>query len=177
VAGELSEGQSVLIHGAAGGVGHVAVQLAKSAGARVIGTARGRDAEFLRGLGVDQFIDFETTRFEEVAHGLDVVLDSIGGDVQERSWDVLRPGGILVTLRTAGGIQKKAAAHGVRAKRILVWTDAEHLASINALVASGQLRPAIATVYPLHEARAAQERLAKGPSRGKIVLDVVAGGS
>lgn len=170
-AGEL-EGQTALIHGAAGGVGHVAVQLAKERGARVIGTARGRDEDFLRALGIDRHIDFETTRFEDVARDVDVVLDTVGGQVRERSWGVLRAGGILVTLRSGGDVEEKAAHYGVRAKRILVRPDATHFASIDGLVESGRLRPTISAVFSLQQAREAQERLQRGPSRGKIVLQV-----
>src|SRR5207302_9926845 len=91
----LSKGQKVLIHGAAGGVGSIAVQLAKWKGAHVIGTASGRNQAFLRELGVDESIDYEKTRFEDVVHGVDAVLDPLGGDTQNRSWKVLKKGGIL----------------------------------------------------------------------------------
>ncbi len=171
-AGELDQGQTVLIHGAAGGVGHVAVQLAKSCGARVIGTARGRDGDYLRRLGVDTHVDFETTRFEDVVRDVDLVLDPLGGEVQRRSWGVLRKGGTLVSLRTTSDLEVNARAHGVRARRILVRPQAEHLARISGLVESGQLRPTIAAVYPLQEARRAQEQIERGPTRGKIVLRI-----
>jgi NADPH:quinone reductase-like Zn-dependent oxidoreductase len=171
-AGELDQGQTVLIHGAAGGVGHVAVQLAKSCGARVIGTARGRDGDYLRELGLDLHIDFETTRFEDVVPYVDLVLDPLGGEVQQRSWEVLRKGGMLVSLRTTSDLEEKARAYGVRVRRILVRPQAEHFARINGLVETGQLRPTIAAVYPLQEARKAQEQLERGPTRGKVVLRV-----
>lgn len=171
-AGELEAGQTVLIHGAAGGVGHVAVQLAKSRGARVIGTARGRDSDFLYGLGIDAHVDFETTRFEDVVRDVDLVLDTLGGEVQRRSWGVLRRGGMLVSLRTTSDLEENARACDVRARRILVRPETEHLARINALVESGKLRPTLAAVYPLQEARQAQEQLERGPTRGKLVLRV-----
>lgn len=171
-AGELEAGHTVLIHGATGGVGHVAVQLAKGCGARVIGTARGREGEYLRGLGIDAHVDFETTRFEDVVRDVDLVLDTLGGEVQRRSWGILRKGGVLVSLRTTSDLQENARAYGVRAKRILVRPEAEHLARISGLVASGKLRPTLAAVHPLHEARQAQEQLERGPTRGKIVLRV-----
>jgi len=171
-AGELKEGQMVLIHGAAGGVGHVAVQMASWRGARVIGTARGRDRGFLRALGIDRHVDFETARFEDVVRDADVVLDTVGGQVRERSWSVLREGGTLVTLRSGGDIDEKAAEYGVRAKRILVRSEPTHFAGVDGLVESGRLRPTIAAVFPLQQAREAQERLQRHPTRGKIVLRV-----
>jgi NADPH:quinone reductase-like Zn-dependent oxidoreductase len=97
-AAALSAGQRVLIHAAAGGVGHVAVQLAKWKGAHVIGTAAGRNHDFLRELGVDQVIDYDTERFEEVVQPVDVVLDTLGGEIQARSWKVVKRGGILVSV-------------------------------------------------------------------------------
>ena len=171
-AGELEQGQTVLIHGVAGGVGHVALQLAKARGATVVGTARGRDRTFLQELGLDTHIDFETTRFEEVVSDVDVVLDTLGGEVQRRSLGVLKKGGVLVSLRTASDTQEQARAHGVRADRILVRPDAEHFSQINQLVAAGQLRPTISGVLPLHEAARAQEQIEKGPARGKLVLEI-----
>lgn len=171
-AGELEQGQTVLIHGAAGGVGHVAVQLAKSCGARVIGTARGRDSDYLRGLGIDAHIDFETTRFEDVVRDVDLVLDPLGGKVQQHSWGVMKKGAILVSLRTTTDLEEKAKAYSVRARRILVRPEMEHFARINGLVESGELRPTISTVYSLHEAREAQEQIERGPTRGKVVLRV-----
>ena len=174
-AGELSQGQTVLIHGAAGGVGHVALQLAKSCGAKVVGTARGRDSDYLHELGIDTHVDFETTRFEDVVRDMDVVLDTLGGEVQRRSWGVTKKGGILVSLRTTSDTQEQAEAHGVRAKRILVRPEPKHFARINELVETGKLKPTISAVFPLKEAREAQEQLERGPTRGKLVLAVVSG--
>jgi NADPH:quinone reductase-like Zn-dependent oxidoreductase len=171
-AGELADGQTVLIHGAAGGVGHVAVQMARWCGAHVIGTARGRDEAFLRDLGLDRLIDYRSDRFEDVVHGVDLVVDTIGGEVQERSWAVLRKGGILVTLRTSSGLAEQAAARGVRARHVLVRPNREHSVAIDRLVASGQLRPAISAVFQLPDARRAHEQLQQGPNRGKVVLRI-----
>ena len=107
------QGQKILIHGAAGGVGSFAVQLAKWKGAHVVGTASGRNQAFLRELGVDDPIDYEKTRFEDVVHDVDVVLDTLGGDTQNRSWKVLKKGGILVSI-VAPPSADEAAKHGVR---------------------------------------------------------------
>jgi len=172
-AGELAQGQTVLIHGAAGGVGHVAVQLAKSYGATVIGTARGRDGDFLRSLGLDSHIDFETIRFEDMVRDLDLVLDTLGGEVQQRSWSVIRRGGRLVSLRTTSHLEENAKAHGVKAQRILVRPEMEHLIRVNELVEAGRLMPSISGVFPLQKARQAHERLERGPTRGKLVLSCV----
>lgn len=169
-AGELARGQQVLIHGAAGGVGHVAVQLAKWRGAYVIGTARAQDADWLQALGLDLLIDHTTTRFEDVVHDLDLVLDTIGGQVQDRSWRVLRRGGRLVTLRSSAGLTEKMEKYGVWARRILVRQEPAHWARINELVTSGQLRPLVSAVWPLAEARQAHEQLEAGHTRGKVVL-------
>ena len=109
----LSKGQKILIHGAAGGLGSFAVQLAKWKGAHVVGTASGRNQAFLRELGVDDPIDYEKTRFEDVVHDVDVVLDTLGGDTQNRSWKVPKKGGILVSIVSPPS-PEEAAKHGVR---------------------------------------------------------------
>jgi|UniRef100_A0A7C3ZBA0 NADPH:quinone reductase-like Zn-dependent oxidoreductase len=167
----LSPGQSVLIHAAAGGVGHYAVQLAKWRGARVIGTASAGNVEFLRQLGADEVIDYQYTRFEEKVTGVDVVLDTLGGEIQERSWGVLKPGGILVA--TLGVASPEAAhRHGVRGQGMLVHPDANQLGKIAALIDANKLKPVIARVLPLAQAASAQELSQAGQVRGKIVLQV-----
>ena len=167
----LSVGQKVLIHGAAGGVGSFAVQLAKWKGAHVIGTASGRNQSFLRDLGVDEPIDYEKTRFEDVVHDVDVVLDTIGGDTQKRSWKVLKKGGILVSIVSPPSAEE-AAKHGVRSGYVFVQPSASQLAEIAKLVDSGKLKPVVEAVLPLAEARRAQEMNETGHTRGKIVLKV-----
>jgi len=121
-----SKGQKVLIHGAAGGVGSVAVQLAKWKGAHVIGTASGRNQGLLRELGVDEPIDYEKTRFEDVVHDVDVVLDTLGGDTQNRSWKVLKKGGILVSI-VAPPSAEEAAKHSVRSAFLSVHPSSAEL--------------------------------------------------
>ena len=167
----LNAGQKILIHGAAGGVGSFAVQLAKWKGAHVIGTASARNQAFLRELGVDEPIDYEKTRFEEVVHDVDVVLDTIGGDIQKRSWKVLKKGGILVSI-VAPPSAEEAAKNGVRSASISAQPSASQLAEIAKLVDSGQLKPIVETVLPLSEARHAHELSQRGHARGKIVLKV-----
>ncbi len=167
----LAKGQSVLIHGAAGGVGSFAVQFAKWKGAHVIGTASAGNAQFLKSIGADVVIDSKTQRFEDVAHNIDVVLDTIGGDTFERSWGVLKPGGFLVT--TVANVPEGAAeAHGVRAKRIVSQADGRELAQIAAVIDEGYIKPMVTTVLPLSEARKAQEMSESRHTRGKIVLRV-----
>ena len=167
----LKSGQTVLIHAAAGGVGHFAVQFAKRKGARVIGTASADNKSFLQGLGADVVIDYRTTRFEEAVQDVDVVLDTIGGDTQQRSWQVLKKGGILVA--TLGiSSQEAARQHGVRGEGVMVHPDASQLGQIAALIDAGNLRPAVNTILPLAEAARAHELSQTGHARGKIVLQV-----
>ncbi|MBV9772561.1 MAG: NADP-dependent oxidoreductase [Gemmatimonadetes bacterium] len=168
----LSAGQRVLIHAAAGGVGHVAVQLARWKGAEVIGTASARNEGFLRELGVDRFVDYNAGPLEEAVGGdVDVVLDPIGGETQERSLRLLRRGGILVSIVGAPPADR-AAELGVRGERILVRPHREQLVEIARLVEEGKLRPTLDSVFPLAEARAAHERIDSHRARGKIVLRV-----
>src|SRR5690606_3681254 len=144
---QLAPGQTVLIHAAAGGVGHLAVQLAKWRGARVIGTASGRNVDFIKQLGVDEAIDYTTTRFEEVVREVDVVLDTLGGDVQRRSWQVLKPGGTLVGLVTP---VTPPAGKKVRHQDFHIEQPVGSvLAEIAQVIDAGHLTPTIATVLPL----------------------------
>ena len=171
-AASIQSGQSVLIHAAAGGVGHFAVQLAKWAGARVIGTASKNNLDFLMELGVDEAIDYQATRFEDVVHKVDVVLDAIGGETQKRSWKVLAKGGILVSIVSQPS-QGEADSFGVRQSFVFVRNNATQLAEISDLVDSGLLIPTVETVLPLSEASYAQELSKAGHIRGKIVLQIV----
>jgi len=167
----LSPGQSVLIHAAAGGVGHFAVQFAKWKGARVIGTASAGNASFLGDLGGDEVIDYQATRFEEALREVDVVLDTIGGDTQRQSWQVLKKGGILVA--TLGiSSPEVAREHQVRGEGVMVHPDSAQLAGIAALIDGGNLKPVVTTVLPLVEAARAHELSQTGHVRGKIVLQV-----
>lgn len=167
--GALKSGQRVLIHGAAGGVGHFAVQFAKVAGAEVIATASGADAQFLRELGADQVIDYRSERFEDRAREIDLVLDLIGGETQERSWAVLKPGGTLVS--TLGQpSQEKARERGVNAKGYMAQPNAQQLSQIARLIDEGKVRPHVQATYPMREAAKAQEHLEREHAQGKTVL-------
>ncbi len=170
-AGGLKEGQTVLVHGGAGGVGTFAVQLAKMKGAYVLATASSQNVEFVKGLGADEVIDYTTTRFETVAHHVDVVLDVIGGETEQRSWGVLKPGGILVS--TLGPpSQEDAAKHRVRAAFVQAQPTAGLLKEIARLLDSGQIKPNVGKMFPMEQARQAQELKQHGHTRGKIVLEI-----
>jgi len=171
-AGGLQPGQRVLIHAAAGGVGHLAVQLAKWKGAHVIGTAAERNHEFLRKLGVDQVIDYDTERFEEVIQPVDVVLDTMGGDTQARSWKVLKRGGILVSIASPPSAET-AAAQGVRQAFVFTQPNAAELTEIAQLADADKLKVIVETVLPLSDATRGQELSQRGHTRGKIVLRVI----
>lgn len=167
----LAAGQKVLVHAAAGGVGGFAVQFAKWKGARVIGTASGAHVEHVRELGADEAIDYRQTKFEEVARDVDVVLDTVGGDTQERSWKVLKRGGVLVSTVQPPS-SEKASAQGVRALFLRQKPRGDQLATIADLVVSEKVKVTIETVLRLAEARKAQDLSQKGHSGGKIVLKV-----
>jgi NADPH:quinone reductase-like Zn-dependent oxidoreductase len=167
----LSAGQKILIHAAAGGVGSYAVQLAKWRGAHVIGTASAASHDLLRRLGADETIDYQNQRFEDVVHDADVVLDTIGGDTQKRSFHALRRGGILVSI-VAPPSEQEATEHGVREAYIFMHPDAAELTQIAALVDAGKLKPIVDTVLPLSEAHKAHALSRSGHTHGKIVLKV-----
>ena len=171
-AGGLKAGQRVLIHAAAGGVGHLAVQLAKEKGAQVIGTASARNHDFLRKLGAEQIIDYKTVRFEEAVQPVDVVIDTMGGEIQERSWKVLKRGGVLVSIVSPPSAEI-ATAHGVRQAFVLTQPNAGQLAEIAKLVDADKLKAIVETIMPLSDATRAQEVSERGHTRGKIVLRVI----
>lgn len=167
----LAEGQAVLIHGAAGGVGTFAVQLAKRRGAQVIGTCSANNLAFLQKLGVDEAIDYNATPFEEAVRDVDVVLDTVGSDTQDRSWRVLKPGGILVSLLTPPS-PEEAARHGVRHGFVAMAPDRGQLQELAHLLDAGQVTPVVSYVLPLEEARRAHQQSETRHTRGKIVLQV-----
>jgi NADPH:quinone reductase-like Zn-dependent oxidoreductase len=169
---QLEPGQHLLVHGGAGGVGSVAVQLAHRKGARVIATTSTGNVEHVRSLGADEVIDYTTTRFEEVVHDVDVVLDTVGGEVTDRSWSALKAGGILVVVASMPE-PEKAAAHGVRTSGVqspaVTRPVLEELAK---LVESGSLLPQVGLVFPLADVARAHAAAETGHGRGRIVLQV-----
>ncbi|MEV0439215.1 NADP-dependent oxidoreductase [Streptomyces spectabilis] len=170
----LRAGQRVLIHAAAGGVGHLAVQIAKAHGAYVIGTARADKHDFLWKLGADELIDYTTTDFAEAVRDVDVVLDGVGGEYGPRSLPVLRRGGHLVTLPDPGGLPDAARAEalGVHTGWTVVEPDRHGMLEIARLVEEGTLRAAIDKVLPLESAAEAHAYGERGRTQGKIVLQV-----
>lgn len=170
--GEVTSGQRVLVHGAAGSVGAYAVQLAKRAGAWVAGTARAASVGFLRRLGVDEPINVDTGRFEDRLGNVDVVLDTVGGETLARSFDVVRRGGRIVSIVTPPD-RDRAERHGLRSTFLLVAVNTAVLSEIASLLDSGAIETHVGEVLPLHQARLAHEMLAGGAHRqGKIVLAV-----
>jgi NADPH:quinone reductase-like Zn-dependent oxidoreductase len=169
--GHLQSGQRILIHGGSGGVGHFAVQLAKWKGAHVLATASTKNHELLRKLGADETIDYTTREFEDVANKIDMVLDTIGGETQERSWPVLKKGGVLISLVQPPS-QKKANQFGARGIMSSVQPNGAQLTKVAKLIDSSKLRPTIDRILPLSEARRAHELSQNGHVHGKIVLRV-----
>ncbi|GGS61508.1 NADPH:quinone reductase [Planobispora rosea] len=166
-------GQSVLIHRAAGGVGHLAVQIAKARGAYVIGTARADNHDFLRALGADRLIDYTVADFVAEAGPVDVVFDLVGGEYGERSAAALKPGGLLVGALGGpmGGITPERAAElGVRLEVVSVRPSAADLAQLVALAEAGRLRVHVDRALPLADVAKAHELISGGRTRGKIVL-------
>lgn len=167
--GRLEAGQRVLIHGGAGGVGHFAVQFAKQIGAFVSATAAGRDKDFLLSLGADQVIDYKNERFENLVSDIDLVFDLIAGQVQDRSWSVLKRGGALVSTLDAPS-QERADEKDAVGINFLVHRDVVHLAQIAKLIDEGRVRPHVMKKFPLDDAAAAQRALEQNHTVGKIVL-------
>jgi NADPH:quinone reductase-like Zn-dependent oxidoreductase len=165
----LSAGQRILIHGAAGGVGVFAVQLARRCGARVIATASAANRDFVRSLGAHETIDYQATRFEKIARDLDVVFDGVGGDTLQRSWDVLKKNGKLVTIAapSEGAVEPR-----VRDAFMLVRADGTQLKYIADLIDNQELSVFVEASFPLAQARAAFARARQGKMRGKIALVV-----
>ncbi|MCQ4209047.1 NADP-dependent oxidoreductase [Streptomyces longispororuber] len=167
-------GQRVLVQAAAGGVGHVAVQIAKARGAYVIGTASAAKHDFVRGLGADEVVDYRTADVTQEVGDVDVVLDPLGGEERLRSLEVLRPGGILVSILPGnfGEVTERAAELGVRATDMLVEHDQAGMAAVAELVEAGKLRVHVSGTYPLAEAAKAHAEGETGRVTGKLVLTV-----
>ena len=168
---KLQQGQTVLIHAGAGGVGSIAVQLAKWRGARIIATASDYNHNFLRELGVDVPVDYRTQNFEDFTSDVDVVLDPIGGDTQVRSLQILKEGGILVSIvgLTSEG---RNPSRNVRATSILVQPNSGQLSEIGGLIQNGIINPIVSYRFPLEQAPLAHEQSQTRRTRGKIVIEI-----
>ena len=170
-AAQLTAKQRVLIHAGSGGVGSLAVQLAKIRGAFVIATTSERNRDFVKSLGADEVIDYRSQRFEEVVNDVDVVFDTIGGEVQESSWSVLKPGGILVSIVSPPS-DERAMAQGVRSAFVFIEPNADILAQLAELVDKGSLRPIVGAEFALADIAKAHAFSQTGRAVGKIVLYV-----
>jgi NADPH:quinone reductase-like Zn-dependent oxidoreductase len=167
----LADGNTALVHGAGGGVGTFAVQFAHWRGARVFATCSTGKADFVRGLGANRVIDYTSVRFQDELGGLDVVLDTVGGEVLGNSWKVLRRGGSLVTI-VGDAPEETAAKYDVKGFSILVEPNRKELVEIGRMIDAGLVRPVVDAVLPLSRAREAYERGLGGHNRGKLVLKV-----
>jgi len=167
--GRLTSAERVLIHGAAGGVGVLAVQIARWRGACVTGTASRANLDLVHGLGAVEVIDYQARRFEDVVRDFDLVFDTVGGETLTRSWGVLKPGGRLVTIAASS---ERTADERIRSAFFIVEPNRSQLEEIAWLIDSGAIRPIIGGVFPLAEARQAYQYK---PAKGKVVLQVVAG--
>jgi len=167
----LRAGQSVLIHGGSGGVGHLAIQIAKARGAKVFATASTANQDFLRQMGADVAIDYTRTKFEDVAKDVDVVLDTVGRDTLERSYGVVKKGGIIVSIVDD---PKPAAleAHGIRGVSLRCTPKAGVLEELSKLMEAKKLTPVISQTFPMAQVVQAQDQIATGHTRGKIVLSI-----
>jgi len=168
---QLQSGQKVLIHGAAGGIGSVAVQLAKHLGAYVAATAAGDQAEFVASLGADEVIDFKTEKFQDKISGYDAVFDTVGGDVYGQSLTVLKPGGAIVSMN-ASADESLARQHNVTAHAMFTRVTTERLARLTELVDTGVIAAHVDKVFALEQAGEALNYLQTGHPRGKVVIKV-----
>ena len=170
--GRLRPGQRVLIHAAAGGVGHFAVQIARHIGAYVIGTASAENKEFVLGLGANECIDYKTQRFEEVARNIDFVLDTIGGEYIDRSLQVIKKGGTLVSIPSSAnaGVQEKAKAKGIFGATMMVQSSGEDMQHIAQLLGDGVLRAEVSKVFAFEQMAEAHLAVETGKTRGKVVV-------
>ena len=168
---KLSAGQTMLIHGGSGGVGSFAIQIAKARGAKVIATASTANQDFLKQLGADVAIDYTKQKFEDIAKDVDVVLDSIGGETLARSYGVVKKGGIIVSL-VARPKESELEKHGIRGAALNVEPNSEELTEIGKLIDDKKIKVIVSQTFPLSEAMKAQEQVATGHTRGKIVLKI-----
>jgi NADPH:quinone reductase-like Zn-dependent oxidoreductase len=168
---KLEKGQTVLIHGGSGGVGHFAIQIAKARGAKVIATASTPNQDLLKELGADQTVDYTTTKFEEVVKDVDVVLDAVRGDTLARSYGVVKKGGIIVSI-TGQPDPAECEKHGIRGASLMAHPDAKVLEELAKLIDDKKLKPVVSGVFPLAEVAVAHEQIETRHTRGKIVLKI-----
>ena len=169
---KIKAGDKILVHAAAGGVGHYAVQIAKYLGAHVTGTSSAANREFVLGLGADVHIDYKSQRFEEVTGGLDLVLDAFGGDMIERSLDVIKPGGQLITLPSGAieGLKEKSEAKGIKGYHFMVSSNGTDMAKLAELLEKGIIKSHVSQVFPFAEIAKAHQQVETGRTVGKAVV-------
>ncbi|MGW8955795.1 NADP-dependent oxidoreductase [Streptomyces sp. NPDC055709] len=170
----LAPGVRVLIHGGAGGVGSIAVQLARHLRAQVVATTGADSVELVRKLGADQVVDYRAEQFDEVLSGIDVVFDTVGGPTQDRSFRVLKPGGTLVSIVPIADVEAKKTQWNVNARSFMMRPHGEQLAHLASLVAAGELQPLLETAFPLAQTAAALQKVERGGARGKTVITIPA---
>jgi NADPH:quinone reductase-like Zn-dependent oxidoreductase len=168
---KIKPGQTVLIHGGSGGVGSFAVQIAKARGAKVIATASTANQDLLKQLGVDEPIDYTTTKFEDVVKDVDVVLNAVRGDTLSRSYGIVKKGGIIVSI-TDEPDAAKCARHGIRCLRMMAHPDAKVLDELTKLIEANKITPIVSQTFPLADVAKAHEQIETHHTRGKIVLKV-----
>lgn len=167
---KLQKGQKILIHGGAGGIGHMAIQYAKSLGAYVATTVSTKDAEFAVSLGADKVIDYKTQKFEEILKNFDAVFDTVGGETLDKSYGVVKKGGILVSMGQVN--EKLAKEHAISAFGQGTKTDTEHLQHLTQLVESGKIKVHIDKMFPLSEAKEAFTYQETSHPQGKVVVTI-----
>jgi NADPH:quinone reductase-like Zn-dependent oxidoreductase len=168
---DLRAGQMVLIHGGSGGVGHLAIQIAKAKGAKVFATASTANQEFLRQMGADVAIDYSRTKFEDIAKDVDVALDTVGGDTLQRSYGVMKKGGIIVSIVDKPKLEA-LEAHGIRGVMLRCTPKARVLEGLSKLMERRKLSPVISQTFPMANVVQAQDQIATGHTRGKMVLNI-----
>ena len=171
---KLKSGQTVLIHGGSGGVGHLAIQIAKAHGAKVIATASTANQDFLKQIGADQAIDYSTTKFEDVVKGVDVVLDCTRSDALSRSYGVVKKGGFIVTI-TSRPDPAQLEKRGLRGDSLMASPDPRVLEELTKLIEAKKITPVVSQVFPLTEASKAHQQIETRHTRGKVVLKVAEG--
>jgi len=170
---EIKKGDQVLIHAGAGGVGNVAIQIAKAKGAKVIATGSAKNQDVIKQLGADHVIDYKTTKLTDVLSDVDIVFDTVGGEAQEESLDVLKPGGVLVSIVQPAN-EEKAKQKNIKTGVVFMQPDGEELAQIADLMKNGELKPLIGEILPFSEEdlRKAHEISESNHAKGKIVIEI-----
>jgi NADPH:quinone reductase-like Zn-dependent oxidoreductase len=171
----IKPGYNVLIHSAAGGVGHYAVQMAKYLGAYVIGTASGQNRDFVIDLGASEHVDYERERFEHVVNDIDFVLDTRGGDYIDRSLEVLKPGGIIISIPSGSSedVKQKAEAKGFKGETFSVRPNGKNMKEIADLLKEGVVKSYISKTFKLEEIQLAHKQIETGKTKGKIVVSLL----